>query len=58
MSAIIEQTGPARPANSTLDLLLIEDEPALADSIHYSLEREGFRVVVAPDGERGEVAPE
>ena len=34
-------------------ILLIEDEPAIADSIQYSLEREGLRVVVAYDGERG-----
>ena len=34
-------------------MLLIEDEPALADSIHYSLEREGLRVLIAEDGERG-----
>jgi two-component system response regulator RegX3 len=38
---------PARP------ILLVEDEPALAESIQYSLEREGYRVVVASDGERG-----
>jgi len=31
-------------------ILLVEDEEALADSIRYSLEREGFAVVVAPDG--------
>jgi two-component system response regulator RegX3 len=34
-------------------ILVVEDEPALAESIQYSLEREGFRVVVALDGERG-----
>jgi two-component system response regulator RegX3 len=34
-------------------ILVIEDESALADSIAYSLEREGFRVAVAADGERG-----
>jgi two-component system response regulator RegX3 len=33
-------------------VLLVEDEPSLAESVHYSLEREGFRVVIAPDGER------
>src|SRR2546421_179789 len=33
-------------------VLVVEDEPALADSIHYSLEREGFDVTIAADGER------
>jgi two-component system, OmpR family, response regulator RegX3 len=33
-------------------VLLVEDEPSLADSIQYSLEREGFLVQVAADGER------
>jgi two-component system response regulator RegX3 len=33
-------------------VLLVEDEPSLADSIQYSLEREGFHVQVAADGER------
>jgi two-component system response regulator RegX3 len=32
---------------------LVEDESALADSIQYSLEREGIDVQVAADGERG-----
>jgi two-component system, OmpR family, response regulator RegX3 len=31
----------------------VEDEPALAESVKYSLEREGFSVVVAEDGNRG-----
>lgn len=42
------EVAPGAPA-----ILLIEDEPALAESIQYSLEREGLRVVVASDGERG-----
>ena len=33
-------------------VLIVEDEPALADSIQYSLEREGFDVAIAVDGER------
>src|SRR5438309_267415 len=33
-------------------VLLVEDEPSLAESIRYSLEQECCRVVVAPDGER------
>lgn len=41
------ENGGARP------ILLIEDEPAIAESIDYSLNREGFRVIVASDGEVG-----
>jgi two-component system, OmpR family, response regulator RegX3 len=33
-------------------ILVVEDEPALAESVKYSLEREGFGVEVAPDGEK------
>jgi two-component system, OmpR family, response regulator RegX3 len=33
-------------------ILLVEDEEALADSIKYSLEREGYGVTVAEDGRR------
>jgi two-component system, OmpR family, response regulator RegX3 len=36
----------------TARVLLVEDEPPLADSIAYYLSREGFDVTVAPDGER------
>ena len=32
-------------------VLLVEDEPALADSIRYTLEREGLSVTLAMDGE-------
>jgi two-component system, OmpR family, response regulator RegX3 len=31
---------------------MVEDEDALADSVRYNLEREGFSVTVAPDGRR------
>ena len=34
-------------------ILLIEDDPAIGDSIQYSLQREGLRVVVARDGDAG-----
>ena len=34
-------------------ILLVEDEASLAESVRYNLEREGFRVAVAPDGSRG-----
>jgi two-component system response regulator RegX3 len=33
-------------------ILLVEDEESLADSVRYSLEREGFSVSVAADGRR------
>jgi two-component system, OmpR family, response regulator RegX3 len=33
-------------------VLVVEDEPALAETVQYSLEREGFRVMVARDGNR------
>ena len=34
-------------------ILLVEDEPALAESIEYNLRREGFNVIVAADGAAG-----
>jgi len=34
-------------------ILLVEDEASLAESVRYNLEREGFRVTVAPDGNVG-----
>jgi two-component system response regulator RegX3 len=33
-------------------ILLVEDEASLADTVRYSLEREGFSVTVAEDGRR------
>ena len=33
-------------------ILLVEDETSLADSVRYSLEREGFTVTLAQDGRR------
>ena len=33
-------------------VLLVEDEDSLAESIRYSLEREGYAVTVAPDGRK------
>jgi two-component system response regulator RegX3 len=38
--------------DGTARILLVEDEDALAESIRYSLEREGFAVTVASDGRR------
>ena len=32
---------------------MVEDERTLAETIAYSLEQEGMRAVIAPDGERG-----
>jgi len=37
-------------ADSAPTVLLVEDEPALAESVQYSLESEGLRVSVAVDG--------
>ena len=37
---------------ATSHVLLVEDEPSLAESIKYSLERECCHVVIAGDGER------
>jgi len=34
-------------------LLVIEDDPDIVELLRYNLEREGFRVLVAMDGERG-----
>jgi len=34
-------------------ILVIEDEPALSESLEYALIREGFRVVIAGDGATG-----
>lgn len=42
-------TLPTPPRGATV--LLVEDEPALADTIAYSLRQEGMEVVVALDGE-------
>jgi two-component system, OmpR family, response regulator RegX3 len=34
-------------------ILFVEDESALADAVQYHLEREGYKVVTAPDGRSG-----
>ncbi len=34
-------------------ILIVEDEPALADAVAYALKREGFRPFVAYDGQTG-----
>ena len=38
--------------NSGARILVVEDEEALADSVRYNLEREGYAVSVATDGRR------
>ena len=45
--------GDADGAKPAPLILIVEDEPALAESIQYSLELEGYRVAVASDGEQG-----
>ena len=34
-------------------ILIIEDDPDIAESLHYNFRREGFRAVVAESGEKG-----
>ncbi|MEP6758520.1 MAG: response regulator transcription factor [Actinomycetota bacterium] len=38
-------------AEPTARILLVEDEPSLAETVRYALEREGFGVTVARDGQ-------
>lgn len=40
---------PAEPAG----ILIVEDEPSLAEAVKYNLEKEGLHVVVASDGRQG-----
>ena len=42
---------PGEPRGS--QVLIVEDEPALAEAIRYNLEREGYQVTVALDGRKG-----
>jgi two-component system, OmpR family, response regulator RegX3 len=39
-------------ADGQARILVVEDEEALAETVRYNLEREGYRVSVAPDGRR------
>ncbi|HYE45092.1 MAG TPA: response regulator, partial [Caulobacter sp.] len=32
-------------------ILIVEDDDALATLLHYNLEKEGYEVALAPDGE-------
>ena len=51
-------TGPPRPsaAGAAHRLLVVEDEPGIADFIQRGLEAEGFRVLTEGDGVAGEAA--
>jgi two-component system response regulator RegX3 len=46
------QGGSSPTTPETPRILVVEDEEALADSVRYNLEREGYGVVVATDGRR------
>ena len=35
-----------------VDILIVEDEPAILDSLHFILSRNGWSVAVAQDGEK------
>lgn len=35
------------------NILIIEDDPDIAESLHYNLKREGFRAIIAESGEKG-----
>lgn len=35
------------------NILIIEDDPDIAESLHYNLKREGFRPAIAESGEKG-----
>ena len=35
------------------NILIVEDEPDIAESLHYNLKREGFRATIAESGEKG-----
>jgi two-component system, OmpR family, response regulator RegX3 len=43
-------TAPEPAGAAGVRVLIVEDEPSLAESIEYTLEREGFRPIVALDG--------
>jgi DNA-binding response OmpR family regulator len=45
--------GPARKAQEPIHVLLIEDDPAIAEMYRIQLEYDGFRVAVATTGEIG-----
>lgn len=50
LSPVIQTTTKSM---SKKTVLVIEDEPDIAELVQYNLEREGYRVLVAKDGETG-----
>jgi len=48
----VEPSLPA-PSGGTETILLVEDEPAVRDAARRALERNGYRVITAVDGEDG-----
>jgi len=52
----LETANRAMPENTLLmskTILIVDDEPAITEPLRYSLTREGYRVLVAQDGEKG-----
>jgi len=50
-SAIADTIRPAEPASTRPLVLVVEDEAALATMLRYNLEKQGFRVDEASDGQ-------
>ena len=48
---VVASSQSTPPAPNGPVVLIVDDEPALSESIQYSLEQEGFRAVIASDGE-------
>jgi hypothetical protein len=48
--------GPGRRGHEAIHVLLIEDDPAIADMYRVQLEYDGYCVTVAPTGEVGYAA--
>ncbi len=49
----IQRTPRPAPTMAKESILIIEDDPDIVELVQYNLEREGFRVVAALDGEHG-----
>jgi DNA-binding response OmpR family regulator len=49
----VPATLPGRSASEEITLLVVEDDPILLSTLQYNLNREGYRVVTASDGETG-----
>ena len=50
MNSPTPRTETASAEHPEATVLVVEDEPSLAETIQYSLETDGFRVALAPDG--------